>query len=156
MEKINSLIKQLTLQEKIELVTGFQSWMTYPVKRLNIPSIIKPEKLHDTKKSTRVASAWQTAIVFAFFISLRFIKYAVLAIAIKAIKSAGKIAINIKRIKGGICAESENGDIIIESAHSTHSTNSPPNKPTIMGEITGIIFFIGTLHSLLYSLLIAL
>ena len=39
MDKINELISKLTLKEKAELVTGYQSWMTYPVERLNIPSI---------------------------------------------------------------------------------------------------------------------
>ena len=39
MEKINELLNKLTLNEKIELVTGFNSWKTYPVKRLKIPSI---------------------------------------------------------------------------------------------------------------------
>ena len=39
MQNINELIKKLTLDEKINLVTGYKSWQTYPVKRLNIPSI---------------------------------------------------------------------------------------------------------------------
>lgn len=39
MKQINDLITKLTLEEKAELVTGYKSWMTYPVNRLNIPSI---------------------------------------------------------------------------------------------------------------------
>lgn len=39
MVDINKLINELTLDEKINLVTGYKSWKTYPVKRLNIPSI---------------------------------------------------------------------------------------------------------------------
>ena len=39
MEKINELISKLTLKEKAELVTGYKSWMTSPIDRLNIPSI---------------------------------------------------------------------------------------------------------------------
>ena len=39
MNKIDKLIEQLTIKEKAELVTGYQSWMTYKVDRLGIPSI---------------------------------------------------------------------------------------------------------------------
>ena len=39
MEKINELISKLTLKEKAELVTGYKSWMSAPIERLNIPSI---------------------------------------------------------------------------------------------------------------------
>ena len=39
MSKIDELINKLSLNEKIKLVTGYKSWKTYPVKRLNIPSI---------------------------------------------------------------------------------------------------------------------
>lgn len=39
MENIDKIISLLTLEEKAELVSGYKSWMTYPIKRLNIPSI---------------------------------------------------------------------------------------------------------------------
>lgn len=39
MKDIKKIISLLTLEEKALLVAGHESWMTYPVKRLNIPSI---------------------------------------------------------------------------------------------------------------------
>ena len=38
MDKINNLIKNLTIEEKAELLSGHNSWLTYEVKRLNIPN----------------------------------------------------------------------------------------------------------------------
>ena len=39
MNNIDKIIEKLTLKEKINLVTGYKSWKTFPIKRLNIPSI---------------------------------------------------------------------------------------------------------------------
>ena len=39
MKNIDELISKLTLKEKIELVSGYKSWMTNSIKRLDIPSI---------------------------------------------------------------------------------------------------------------------
>ena len=39
MNNIDTLVKKLTLNEKINLVSGYKSWNTFPIKRLNIPSI---------------------------------------------------------------------------------------------------------------------
>ena len=38
-KKINELINKLTIKEKAELVSGYKSWHTNKIKRLNIPSI---------------------------------------------------------------------------------------------------------------------
>ena len=39
MADIKKILNELTLKEKAELVTGYQSWMTKKIERLNIPSI---------------------------------------------------------------------------------------------------------------------
>ncbi|MCO5217025.1 MAG: glycoside hydrolase family 3 C-terminal domain-containing protein [Thermomicrobiales bacterium] len=39
-EKIDSLIPQLTLEEKANLTVGRDMWSTYPVERLGIPSVV--------------------------------------------------------------------------------------------------------------------
>ena len=39
MTNINKLIQDLTLREKISLMSGFNSWYTNKIDRLDIPSI---------------------------------------------------------------------------------------------------------------------
>jgi len=39
MKNIDELINKLTINEKVDLVSGYKSWMTSPIKRLDIPSI---------------------------------------------------------------------------------------------------------------------
>ena len=39
MADIKKILNELTLKEKAELVTGYQSWMTKKIERLNIPSV---------------------------------------------------------------------------------------------------------------------
>ena len=39
MKNIDELISKLTIKEKVDLVSGYKSWMTSPIKRLDIPSI---------------------------------------------------------------------------------------------------------------------
>ncbi len=39
MKNIDELINKLTIKEKVDLVSGYKSWMTSPIKRLDIPSI---------------------------------------------------------------------------------------------------------------------
>ena len=39
MPNIKQLIKDLTLEEKIELLSGFDAWQTNKIDRLGIPSI---------------------------------------------------------------------------------------------------------------------
>lgn len=36
---VDQVLSELTLEEKIELLSGRDTWSTYPVERLNIPSI---------------------------------------------------------------------------------------------------------------------
>lgn len=36
---VEQLLSELTLEEKIELLSGRDTWSTHPVERLNIPSI---------------------------------------------------------------------------------------------------------------------
>ena len=38
-KKINELINKMTLKEKAKIVSGYKSWHTNAIKRLNIPSI---------------------------------------------------------------------------------------------------------------------
>ena len=39
MPDINTLVKELTLEEKISLLTGFNSWYSNKIPRLKIPSM---------------------------------------------------------------------------------------------------------------------
>ena len=39
MERIESLIKDLTLEEKVSMLSGSSAWHTTPVPRLGIPRI---------------------------------------------------------------------------------------------------------------------
>jgi len=39
MPDIKQLIKDLTLEEKVELLSGFDAWQTNKIDRLGIPSI---------------------------------------------------------------------------------------------------------------------
>ena len=39
MDKISSLIKELTLEEKVSILSGSDSWHTTSVERLNIPRV---------------------------------------------------------------------------------------------------------------------
>jgi beta-glucosidase len=39
MLNLKALIQDLTLEEKITLISGFDSWHTHKIERLNIPSI---------------------------------------------------------------------------------------------------------------------
>ena len=39
MSKIDDLIKNLTLEEKVKMLSGFDAWHTHAIERLNIPSI---------------------------------------------------------------------------------------------------------------------
>jgi beta-glucosidase len=36
---VDKILKELTLDEKIKLLSGRDTWSTHPVERLNIPSI---------------------------------------------------------------------------------------------------------------------
>src|SRR5512135_36999 len=38
-EKIDALLEQMTLEEKLSMLAGADTWLTVPVKRLGIPSI---------------------------------------------------------------------------------------------------------------------
>ena len=39
MTKIDDLINNLTLEEKVKMLSGFDAWHTHAVERLNIPSL---------------------------------------------------------------------------------------------------------------------
>lgn len=74
---IDSVLDQLTLQEKIHLVSGLDSWHTYPVPRLGIPSLRisdGPNGVRGTKffnsvptacipTGTAIASCWNTELM---------------------------------------------------------------------------------------------
>ena len=36
---VDQVLRDLTLEEKVKLLSGQDTWSTYPVERLNIPSI---------------------------------------------------------------------------------------------------------------------
>ena len=40
MTNINDIIKNMTLEEKARMLCGYKSMETYPVDRLNIPSLV--------------------------------------------------------------------------------------------------------------------
>ena len=39
MDKIDALIKELTLEEKVSILSGSDAWHTTPVERLSIPRV---------------------------------------------------------------------------------------------------------------------
>jgi len=50
MEKINTLISKMTLEEKAALCTGASAWTTVGVERLNIPSIFVADGPHGVRR----------------------------------------------------------------------------------------------------------
>ncbi len=45
-EKIESLLKQMTLSEKVDLLSGMNKWYTVPIERLGIPSVVMTDGPH--------------------------------------------------------------------------------------------------------------
>ena len=39
MDKIDALVKELTLEEKVSILSGSDAWHTTPVERLSIPRV---------------------------------------------------------------------------------------------------------------------
>ena len=68
-EKVNKLISQMTLDEKIRMVSGYNTFYTYPVPRLHIPSLKMADISGGEGKSTAfpigvsLAAAWDTSLV---------------------------------------------------------------------------------------------
>ena len=56
MKKIQSLIAQMTLEEKAALCTGASSWTTTPVERLGIPEMIVSDGPHGVRRVPDVNS----------------------------------------------------------------------------------------------------
>ena len=50
MDGIKALVSKLTLKEKCSLVSGFDSWHTQPVERLEIPSVMMTDGPHGLRK----------------------------------------------------------------------------------------------------------
>ena len=76
MDKISSLIKELTLEEKVSILSGSDSWHTTPVERLNIPRVkmtdgpngargdaVSGETAACYPNGSAVASTWNTKLI---------------------------------------------------------------------------------------------
>lgn len=48
-EKIESLLKQMTLSEKVDLLSGLNKWYTVPIERLGIPSVVMTDGPHGVR-----------------------------------------------------------------------------------------------------------
>lgn len=47
---IKDLVQKLTLEEKAHLITGYDAWRTFPIERLNIPSMMVSDGPHGLRK----------------------------------------------------------------------------------------------------------
>ncbi len=59
---INSIISQMTLEEKATLCTGASNWSTTPVERLGIPEMIVSDGPHGVRRVTDVHSMGQKSL----------------------------------------------------------------------------------------------
>lgn len=50
-ESVEELLQQLTLREKIFLLSGKDMWSTMPVARLGIPSVVMTDGPHDVRSA---------------------------------------------------------------------------------------------------------
>jgi len=50
-DRIDKIVKQLTLQEKVSLLSGSDDWHTMPVERLGIPSLIMTDGPHGVRSN---------------------------------------------------------------------------------------------------------
>ena len=59
-ERVEDLLSQLTLQEKISLLSGKDIWNTVPIERLGIPSIVMTDGPHGVRAANPEAGrqAW--------------------------------------------------------------------------------------------------
>jgi beta-glucosidase len=48
-EKIEELIEQMTLSEKVAMLSGRNAWYTMPIERLDIPSIVMTDGPHGVR-----------------------------------------------------------------------------------------------------------
>jgi beta-glucosidase len=71
-KEIESLLKQLTLTEKIALLSGLNKWQTVPIERLDIPSVVMTDGPHgvrtegyDINRIKGTATAYPTGISMA-------------------------------------------------------------------------------------------
>ena len=55
-QRIEALVNQLTLKEKVALLSGLDIWRTVPVERLGIPSITMTDGPHGVRASRREAA----------------------------------------------------------------------------------------------------
>jgi beta-glucosidase len=68
-ERVNDLVSRMTLDEKIKMVSGYNTFYTYPVPRLHIPSLKMADISGGEGKSTAfpvgvsLAAAWDTSLV---------------------------------------------------------------------------------------------
>ena len=56
-QRVEALVSQLTLKEKVALLSGLDIWRTVPIERLGIPSITMTDGPHGVRASRREADA---------------------------------------------------------------------------------------------------
>ncbi|MCA9953725.1 MAG: hypothetical protein KC434_03340 [Anaerolineales bacterium] len=59
---IQSLIAQMTLEEKAALCTGASNWTTTPVERLNIPEMVVSDGPHGVRRVPNVHEVAATSL----------------------------------------------------------------------------------------------
>jgi beta-glucosidase len=57
-DTVNSLLSQMTIQEKVSLLAGTNGWYTVPIERLGIPSL----KMTDGPNGARGAGSFNTRV----------------------------------------------------------------------------------------------
>ena len=48
-DRVETLLKQLTLKEKVALLSGKDTWCTTPIERLGIPSVVMTDGPHGVR-----------------------------------------------------------------------------------------------------------
>ena len=62
MKNIQSIISQMTLEEKAALCTGASAWTTTPVERLGVPEMIVSDGPHGVRRVPDVHAMMMTSL----------------------------------------------------------------------------------------------